>query len=212
MSAEAEARLQEKKDKVMSKQPKVSSTSVLIIAIVLIMIGGGVFLSLGQATDRPRPRKKITRTVVSQPLQIYTQRRVDMTKIKLTDEGDYLTVPLEPVRKYRMVRFEYNKVSVRQRNFAGRSALPLIAYVLPSGQLFVGVSYCEPCRSTTFHTETDFTLTCNICNTKWNLETLTALSGACMPYPPDELKAQVREGKIWIEKTAVSSWQPRVKV
>lgn len=196
----------------MGKQSRFSSTSMLIIAIILTMVGGGVYLSLSQHQERP-DIKRFKAVVVSKPVYEYTKNRVDAKTIELTDEGDYLSVPLTLIKKHRMVKFDYDAVTVAQRNFSGREALPLIAYVKPSGQLFVGVSYCEPCRSTSFHAESDFTLTCNVCNTKWNLETLDADTGmgACWPFPPDQLKVKVEGGKVMIKESDVSKWKPRVQ-
>lgn len=204
--------LQEKKNKVMQKKAKLSSTSVLILAIIGIMVVAGFFLSRtsGEASKQIDPPKQIERISVGGPVD-YTEDRVDMKTIDYKTEGDSVVISLAEVKKKKFVRFEFRspKINVRQRNFAGKPELPVLALIVPSGKLMVGVSYCEPCRSTTFHTERDLSLTCNICGTKWDMETLSAWSGACMPFPPDEIKVKVKDGKIYIPKDYLEKWQPR---
>lgn len=214
-ASKAEERLQQKKDKVLKKQAKLSSTSLLIIFIVSIMVVGGVILTqTGNSQQKQiKPPKQVPRVKISEPVD-YTQARIDMKKVTNTaKEGRWLTLPVATVKQYKMVRFVFRspKINVKQRNFAGKPELPLIAMIVPSGNLMVGVSYCEPCRSTTFHTEQDLSLTCNICGTKWDAETFIAWSGACMPYPPDEIKVEIKNGKIYIPIDYLEKWKPRVQ-
>ncbi|MDP1809565.1 MAG: Fe-S-containing protein [Actinomycetota bacterium] len=205
-------RLQEKKDKFMQKKAKLSSTSLLIILLIGTMVVGGFFLSRSGSSDtrQVKPPKQVPRIAVSDPVD-YTQARVDMKRISYKTEGDSVVLSLADIKKNKFVRFEFHslKINVRQRNFAGKPVLPVLALIVPSGKLMVGVSYCEPCRSTTFHTESDGSLTCNICGTKWDLESLLAWSGACMPFPPDEIKVAVKGNKVLIPKGYLESWKPR---
>lgn len=211
----AEDRLLEKKEKVLKKQKKLSSTSLLIIFIISTMVIGGIILNqTGSSQEKQiKPPKQVPRVKVSEPVD-YSQARVDMKKVtNVTKEGRFLTLPVATVVKNKLVRFVFRspKINVKQRNFAGKPELPLIAMIVPSGKLMVGISYCEPCRSTTFHTEQDLSLTCNICGTKWDAETFIAWSGACMPYPPDEVKVTVKNQKIYIPVDYLEKWKPRVQ-
>lgn len=204
--------LKEKKAKVMQKKAKVSMTSVLIIAVIAIMAAGGFWISRSgtSETRQVKPPKQVRRAKVSGPVD-FTQGRVDMQNIDYKTEGKNVVISLNEVKKKKFVRFEFRspKINVKQRNFAGEPLLPMMAMVAPSGKLLVAVSYCEPCRATTFHTEKDSSLTCNICGTKWDLESLIAWSGACMPYPPDEVQVAVTGGKVLIPKAYLESWEPR---
>ncbi len=210
--ATPEDRLQKKREKVTKEKARVSSTSILIVLILGAMIGGGVFLSQsdgGEASQVKRP-KSVERIAVTDRVD-YTQKRVDMKTVDYKVIGDSVTFSLEDIKEHKLIRFEYKspKLNVKQRNFAGKQELPVMALIDPKGKLMVGVSYCEPCRSTSFHTEKDLSLTCNICNTKWDIETLVAWSGACMPFPPDEIKVRVEDGKVWIPKKVLEDWEPR---
>ena len=204
---ENQSQLKDKKEKVVKGKAKISPTSLAIIIIILTMIGGGFFISQG----RPKvpPPKKVARVSVSKPLN-YNKQRYDMTSIEVKETKDNIVVPLSLVKKYRMVSFSANNlgVEVEKRNF-NRTTLPLLAYITPAGNLVTAVSYCEPCRSVFFHTATDLSLVCNVCGTRWNLESMVALSGACMPYPPQELKVKVVGGKVYIPKSEIKSWRPR---
>ncbi len=206
--------LKEKKAKVMEKKAKVSMTSVMIIGIIAVMAGAGLWISRssGSETRQVKPPKQVRRLAVSDPVD-YTQKRVDMKKISYKTEGGSVVISLKEVIKNKFVRFAFRspKINVKQRNFAGKPVLPVLAIIMPSGKLMVGVSYCEPCRSTTFHTEEDSSLTCNICGTKWDLESLIAWSGACMPYPPDEVKVAVKGDKILIPRDYLEAWEPRAE-
>jgi len=203
--------LQEKRDRVTKKSAKISSTTVLIGILLVVMVGGGVALTVGGSTGSEiKPPKQIDRVEVTGPVD-YTQARVDMKKIDYEADEKWVTINLDDVIKNKLVTFNFKspKINVETRNFAGKPELPILAMVDPKGKLMVGVSYCEPCRSITFHTEKDMSLTCNICGTKWDVETLIAWSGACMPFPPDEVKVKVKGDKVLIPRDYLEKWEPR---
>ncbi len=212
MSEKGTDKLKEKKAEVMRKKTGISTTTVAILFIVGAMAVGGFAITRNgaQAGKQVNTPKKVERISISGPID-YTQERIDMKKISFKTEGKWLTLKVSDIKKNKMVRFEFRspKINVKQRNFAGEPLLPVMAIIMPSGDLMVGVSYCEPCRSTKFHTEPDLSLTCNVCNTKWDLESLIAWSGACMPFPPDEIKVKVKDGKVWIPKAYLEKWEPR---
>ncbi len=202
---------QEKRDKVTRKSAKVSSTTVLIGILLVGMIGGGVALTIDRSPGSEiKLPKQVERVKVTGPVD-YTEARVDMKKVDYETDGKWITLDLDDVIKNKLVTFNYKspKINVETRNFAGKPELPMLAMVDPKGKLMVGVSYCEPCRSITFHTEKDMSLTCNICGTKWDIETLVAWSGACMPFPPDEVKVKVEDDKVFIPRDYLEKWEPR---
>ena len=207
-------KLQEKKDKVMLSKAKLSLTTVAIVLMVVAMAVGGFWLyhSGTSETRQAGLPKRVGQTSVSGPVD-YTAARVDMTNIEYKTVGNNVVISLSEIKKNKIARFEFHspKINDRQKNFAGEPLLPVLALVRPSGKLMVGVSYCEPCRSTTFHTESDLTLTCNKCGTKWDLESLTPQSGSpdCQRFPPDEIKVTVKGDKVIMAKEYLESWEPR---
>jgi hypothetical protein len=121
-----------------------------------------------------------------------------MTDIAAESSGSQLSVSLAEVATSKIVAFEYTR--------ADGSTIPLIAYVKPSGSVFVGVSYCIPCRGTRQYVDADGTLTCNSCGTKRDLSTGVGLSGACRLYPLDELPATVEGDRLVVEKPILDEW------
>lgn len=124
-----------------------------------------------------------------------------MSDVTVTRGKKQTSIPVSEVAAKKIVFFEYQK--------AGSDPVPMIAYVKPSGKLFVGVSYCIPCKGTGQRIEADGTLTCESCGTKRDLETGVGLSGACKLYPLDELPTTVKDGKIVVENSAVEQWTPQ---
>lgn len=121
-----------------------------------------------------------------------------MASVTPTQDAKTTTVSVKDVTADKIVSFEYKK--------AGSDPVPMIAYVKPSGKVFVGVSYCIPCRGTAQRIDADGTLTCESCGTKRDLETGVGLSGACKLYPLDELPVTVTGGKIVLQNSVIDSW------
>ena len=126
---------------------------------------------------------------------------VPMTDVVATDEGGSVSISAKALADKKIVYFEYAK--------PGSKAIPLLAYVKPSGKVFVGVSYCPPCQGERQSIGADGTLTCASCGTKRNLETGVGISGACKLYPVDELPVQLSGDKILLEKSAIDGWTPQ---
>ena len=126
---------------------------------------------------------------------------VGMTPIDLTVSGDLASFSLIDVQKSTLASMQYkrtNPLPAEWQSITGGS-IPLLAYVAPSGNLVVAISICEPCRSTGFRIHVgSSTLVCDTCFTRWDLNTLEGLSGACMAYPPQILKVQNQNGVISI--------------
>lgn len=112
-----------------------------------------------------------------------------------------ISIPIADVASKKIVSFKYTK--------PGAETIPLVAYVKPSGKLFIGVSYCVPCKGEGQRIESDGTLTCESCGTKRDLETMAGLSGPCKLYPLDELPAKIAGDKIAVEQGALDGWTPQ---
>jgi nitrite reductase/ring-hydroxylating ferredoxin subunit len=123
---------------------------------------------------------------------------IKMTDVNAAQGSKQLSVSLKDVVSNKIVYFEYQK--------PGSDPIPMIAYVKPSGKLFVGVSYCIPCKGTRQRIDADGILTCESCGTKRDLETGAGLSGACRLYPLDEVPATVSGGKIVVQDAVLQAW------
>lgn len=133
---------------------------------------------------------------------VYTDT-VAMTNVTAKDEGAKLSVAVGDVTANKIVKFEYAK--------AGGRPLPLMAYVKPSGKLFVAVSFCPPCEGEGQRIEAPGTLVCESCGTKRDLEQGIGISGACKLYPLDELPVTVVGDRINIDKSVLDSWTAQPK-
>jgi len=123
---------------------------------------------------------------------------VDMIDVTATQGAKQISVSVVDVVKDKIVYFEYKK--------PGGDTIPMLAYMKPSGKLFVGVSYCPPCQGKRQSIQPDGTLRCAACGTKRNLETGVGISGACQLYPTDEVPAKVVGGKIVIDNSVLDGW------
>ncbi len=124
-----------------------------------------------------------------------------MTDVLADSTGAQVTVPLADLTTDKIVYFEYAK--------QGGDSVPMVAYVRPSGKLFVGVSYCIPCKGKRQFVDADGTLTCSSCGTKRDLETGVGISGACKLYPLDEVASKIVGDKLVIEKSVLDQWTPQ---
>ena len=124
-----------------------------------------------------------------------------MTDISTDPSGTQVSVSLADVTKNKIVGFTYTTK-------AGQS-LPMLAYIKPSGSIWVGVSYCLPCKGTRQFVDADGTLTCGSCGTKRDLNTLAGISGACRLYPLDEVPASVAGGRLLVERGVLDAWSPQ---
>lgn len=127
---------------------------------------------------------------------------VEMTELAATVTDTQVSVPVGDVAGAKIALFQYQPAGATQ-------SLPLIAYVKPSGKLFVGVSFCPPCQGEWQTIQADGTLTCNSCGTKRDLETMVGISGSCKLYPLDELPVTIVDGNITVDRSVIDSWTPQ---
>ena len=128
--------------------------------------------------------------------QSYTST-IKMTNLTADMTKSVMTIPVDQVVADKIVYFEHQRPDGQ--------IVPMIAYVKPSGKLFVGVSFCLPCKGTKDRIENG-QLACESCGTIRDLETGVGISGACKLYPLDEVPATVNGGKITIQNSVLDSW------
>ena len=123
---------------------------------------------------------------------------VKMTPAIAKQGAKSVSLAVADVATNKIVSFDYKRAS--------GEVIPMVAYVRPSGKLFVGVSYCIPCKGTAQRIESDGTLTCATCGTKRDPETLVGISGACKLYPLDEVAAKVVGDQIVVGNAPLETW------
>jgi nitrite reductase/ring-hydroxylating ferredoxin subunit len=169
-----------------------------------VLSGGG---SKGTAGIDPGEAKYLGRLLPASyeepkldDIVVYTES-TPMTDVTLKDAGTALELQVSDVTSKRNVYAEYTRADGKK--------IPLMAYLKPSGKLFVAISFCPPCEGEKQRIEADGTLTCESCGTKRTLETGVGISGACKLYPLDELPVTVKDGTIQIQKSLIDSWTPQ---
>jgi hypothetical protein len=203
-----------------SKTPLLIGTLAVIAAVVaIVVIGGrtggttatattGAPATPGATATAPQPTaeeaKYIGRLLPAgyqapklAEAAAYTAT-VKMTPITAKVDAASVSIPVADVTADKIVNFTYTKAS--------GEVVPLLAYVRPSGKVFVGVNFCIPCKGTGQRLETDGTLTCESCGTKRDPETLVGISGACKLYPLDELPVTVVGGNLVLDKAPLEAW------
>lgn len=196
-----------KRDHFVEQKSSSKGTMYVGIAIsVIALIAIAAYMTSKPSGGTSASSGNSNRQKISQPVTY--DANVEMTEVKSKVEGGKIAIDLNEVKKNQFVTYSYDKNQV-DIGF-GKQALPILAYIAPSGELVTAVSMCEPCKSIKFHIEPDGTLTCNACGTKFSIDTLEGVSGACTSYPPDEVKYVLKAGKILIDESAVADWKPRV--
>lgn len=177
-----------------SKRPLFIGAFVIIAAIVFVV----VFL---------KPPAEVAANYFGDPVatpRSYVGRAVSVTAVETTIEDGKIKIPFSDVDKYSNIFFEVE-------NSEG-TLVPMMAYITPSGRLFVGSSMCEPCRGRTF-TLADDKLVCDTCRTTYTIEDHQFLTGAvaCGQYPPVYMSPVIEDGMIVISHEEVLNWRIRAQ-
>lgn len=175
-------------------------------AVAFIIVASASAVLIYNSNYKARSIQSYERPVVSKPIK-YEGRVTKMTTIDATVDGGVISIPLDIIMKKKIVNFDYPKKQIPSGT--GTEPLSLMAYITPSGKLFTGTSYCPPCRSKIHDITADGSLTCKTCGTKRDLETLKGISGGCINYPPDELPAKIKNGKVMIEESVLEDWKTK---
>ncbi|WP_408955606.1 Fe-S-containing protein [Natroniella sp. ANB-PHB2] len=176
----------------------------LIVLIAVIFLTGRAWINNGglesftESTDFNR--------LIGDPIveaRSYQGQEVYMTEISPEAGDEYIYFSLKRVDQKNIIFFEVeNKIG---------SLVPLIAYITPTGRLFVGTSLCEPCGGRRLHLKDD-TVVCNRCNTTYNIENRVGIRGtaACMEYPPVAVDYRIIDDQIKIPIREIKYWKPRL--
>lgn len=124
--------------------------------------------------------------------------RVNSTLVNARVEGPFIIVSLAEVRERRIVRF-FDPESVQ--------AVPMLAYLTPSGRVVTAMSISENCRSRDFYLEGE-NIHCANCPSYWNASSLEAYA-CCQKYYPDPIPSTVLGDEVRIESVTARRWQTR---
>jgi hypothetical protein len=186
-----------KKDQFINQRKSKAPIIIGIVTILIVSVLTMAFLNING--------KKEELTYYGDPVvgeRSYIGKLIKMTKIEPIVDEESLQIPLETVDQSNIVYFESENQD--------KAIVPMMAYITPSGRLFVGSSLCEPCRGKTFSLAGE-TLVCDTCKTTYNIENHEFISGAkvCGQYPPVNMNPEIIDGNIVIQKEEVLNWKIR---
>lgn len=184
--------------------------SVVVVFALLGMVGWSKVQASKQVSSGVQVAAQTSDTSASSSAGSSSGGPVSMAPIALTVSGADASFAVADVQKSTLAAMKYTRktpLAGEWQDITG-GQIPLISYVAPSGNLVVATSFCEPCKSTSFHIEGN-TLVCDTCFTKWDLNTLQGVSGGCTAYPPQALKAQQQGGNIVVATADLENWTPR---
>ncbi|AVX21066.1 MULTISPECIES: Fe-S-containing protein [Carboxydocella] len=198
----------DKKSMVLQGKKKNSWLLPAAVVLSLAIVGGAVALKTSSQTAATDKANVGTYNVGTQVTYDAAQK-IEQTVVQPEFKDGKIYLDLELVKNNKIVKFEIPNQKVTLPNGTTFNSLPITAYVAPSGRVVGAVSFCEPCSGTSFHIEGN-ELVCNVCGTRWTLEDLKGVSGGCLTYPPDEVKYEVKDGKMVFDEKELRAWQPRV--
>lgn len=186
-----------KKDMFSNKEK--SKTPLIAIVLILIIASVGAYMWVSSQNTSQEA------SYFGEPLaeaRSYVGKVVGMTEIEPVVEDGEIKFPLETVDEHDIVSFELEN----DEGFL----VPLMAYITPTGRLFVGSSMCEPCLGRTFSLA-GATLLCDKCKTTYTIEDHEFISGstACGAYPPVNMNPVVEDGMITVSLDEVLNWRIR---
>lgn len=184
--------------------------SVVVVFAVLGMVGWSKVQASKQVSSGVQVASQTSDSSASNASGSAPGGTVNMAPIALTVSGADASFAVADVQKATLAGMKYTRTTPLSGEWQGITggSIPLISYIAPSGNLVVATSFCEPCKSTSFHIEGN-TLVCDTCFTKWDLNTLQGVSGGCTAYPPQALKVQQQGGNIVVATADLESWAPR---
>ncbi|KUO51659.1 MAG: hypothetical protein APF76_13555 [Desulfitibacter sp. BRH_c19] len=191
--------MSQKKQEFMKRKNKKTGGNRVVIGVLIVLIVFAVGAYIKMSGDAPSEVRWEGGDYNFGQAVDYSGKILTQESIELTVEDGKAIIPLDYVTENEFIYTEYDKDDF---------SLPLMSYISPTGRLVTAISFCEPCRSQSFHIKGE-EIICDSCNTKWDLATLDGISGGCLNYPPEEIDYQVDDGNIVISENDIRSWIPR---
>lgn len=184
---------------------------VVITVVVAFVVMFAAMAAYGQTQKAKQVGGVVIMENPKYPSNNLAMVRFDDANTPATQTPEGIAFPTAVLTKDFMIGITYKRQKPMPTGYqqaAGGNILPLLAYIAPSGRLVVATSFCEPCRSQTFHFEGN-QLVCDTCFTRWDLSTLMGIGGGCVAYPPEEVTAEVRGEQIFVPAADLEAWKPR---
>lgn len=174
-------------------------TKGLLAIIMFGIIGAVAFWQFSPSESPPQP--------LTQPTYPSQTTGVFYNNPTVADNNTRVQIPFSYVEDKKIVFLDLG-ISERTTNIVYKSRdiplssyrngnyLPVIVLYTPSGSIKAGIRTCEPCAGFSMHIgewNKRSVLVCDVCNTRWDIETFRGLSGGCPDHPPPLLPVNVGE-------------------
>jgi hypothetical protein len=148
--------------------------------------------------EQPHPVIEQQQTIAMPTL--YTDQKLVQSPVSAHVEAGKIIVSLTQLLEKKMIAFEYESPT---------TTVPLLAYISNEGKMVTSIRFCEPCNSKSFGIDGK-ELTCENCETRWNLNNLKGISGSCQKYPPAPIPSVIVGNEIQIDEHFAKNWKLRL--
>lgn len=191
-------KVQSKKDQF--TQPAKIKLPIILLGVGIILVVAIFFVMSGDKNE------KVDGVYFGEPVateRSYIGEFISMTTVTPVIEDGSIKLSFDEIDENNIVFFEVENNE--------KEPVPLMAYITPTGRLFVGSSLCEPCRGRTFSLAGE-TLVCDTCRTTYNIEDHQYISGSpvCGKYPPVNMNPEIVDNEVVIKLDDVLNWRTRI--
>jgi hypothetical protein len=160
----------------------------MLIGVILVSVAGYWFFNGAQ--NQSQYANLVAGTMLKNPS--VSANGIVTVSTQIAEDKKLLFIDLKLSTP--QTQFTYNGRIIPLSMYQNGGYLPLLLIYSPSGGVIGGIRACEPCGSFSFHIVDGKYLECDLCHTRWDVETLKGVSGGCVNFPPPTLKTTVDNG------------------
>lgn len=170
------------------KKKKFSTGMKLLSAFLSIAVIGGFFYWQSTLNSKPSTAQQYPSLVAG---STYLSPTIESNGTKVSvpytyvDSKKLVFLDLKLERTTNEIRYQGRSIPLSL--YKAGQYLPVVIISTPTQKVISGIRVCEPCGSFSFHIIDGRYLDCDSCHTKWDIETLSGVSGGCPNYPPPRL-------------------------
>jgi hypothetical protein len=181
-----------------TRPPMARSTKIVYAALIVIVSAIFIYLFKENLPGGAHP------VIEQQPsvamATMYMGKIISQQPIVPVTRNGVISFSLTELLEKKMIYFDYQ---------TSHSKIPVLAFISAEGKLVTAIRMCEPCNSSEFRIE-GMEMVCGRCGTRWKLNNLEGVEGACQKYPPDPIPSKIVNGEVQIEESVLRNWKMRI--
>jgi hypothetical protein len=181
-----------------TRPPMPRSTKVIYAAVIFVV--SAIFLYVFKQNLPGGSHPIIAQQPSVAMSTMYLGKTIQQQQIVPNSRPGVISFPLTELLEKKIIYFDYH---------TGNSTIPVLAFISAEGKMVTAIRMCEPCNSSEFRIEGE-EMVCGRCGTRWKLNNLEGIEGACQKYPPDPIPSQIIDGQVQIEETVLQNWKMRI--